>query len=567
MVSGADGAEAQTSGTGGDCEDVGEKEKEAWFKLFRSLVFGEDSDRPSNHDEVITRCASLAAELRRKLAELVSICIAEGNGKDELKTAVSDRLFLPTERSGSSRRRQSVTKKFRTSRHFGCSPLDVYDMHQSVGEGTFGSVCQAYHKQSGQSHAIKTVPKAKINGDELFAEIELLKQLDHPHILRMYSTFEDEENIYMASEICTGGEFFDTLARVGSLEEHVAARLFKQILGAVVYLHGKCICHRDLKPANFILSDDDKCLQLADFGLAMLVCGPGQMLGEACGSLPFVAPEILETRTTGRRYDGFLVDCWSLAVNFYELLGGPFSVEKVLRWIPKAPPSIETKIRDLKTLQAKAAESLPGSASAGLRNATMGLFEVCPQARWSAEAALGPQGLNIQIKPSGTSNDDSSLLQRRGRRATHAMSYVSKQGVASRALLAEMLKDLERKSQPQGCPFAHSRAEVMSAFSGLPAKILADPLLAPFHEASSITRSSCGIVMSLYPQLSGDNEEERRSKLRSIHAHMEIKDTHYDALLKLVRDTFEEVGLATELKEEAMDKLEKLRCDIVMGGK
>lgn len=321
MVSGADGAEAQTSGTGGGCEDVGEKEKEAWFKMFRSLVFGDDSDRPSNHDEVITRCATLAAELRRTLAELVSICIAEGNGKDELKIAVSDRLFLPTERSGNSRRRQSVTKKFRISRHLGCSPLDVYDMHQSVGEGTFGSVCQAYHKQSGQSHAIKTVPKVKINGDELFAEIDLLKQLDHPHILRLYSTFEDEENIYMASEICAGGEFFDTLARVGSLEEHVAARLFKQILGAVVYLHGKCICHRDLKPENFLVSKkvnlDQLDLKLIDFGTAKNFEN-SPLTTKVC-TRNYVAPEVLKR---GDVQYSEKVDIWSSGVILFMMLCG-----------------------------------------------------------------------------------------------------------------------------------------------------------------------------------------------------------------------------------------------------
>jgi len=286
----------------------------------------------------------------------------------------------------------------------------------------------------------------------------------------------------------------------------------------------------------------------------MLVVGPGQLLGDACGSLPFCAPEILETLINGRRYDGFLADSWSLAVNFYELACGPFSVEKLLKWIPSAPPCNEGKIRDLKFLGPRASSTLPAFIQNGLRIAISGMFEVEPEQRWAASEALGPRGMNGTVHDPGEDHPGSPLLNRR------SSKYVSKQGIASRALLASMLRDIG--SQTEETPFTQRRAEVMRAFRGLPAKILADPMLGPFHEKDSINKSSCGIVMSLYPQVSAGSEEERRRSLRSIHANMQISDAHFDVLLRLVRNTFAEAGLAPDIADEAMDKIEKLRSDI-----
>ena len=107
---------------------------------------------------------------------------------------------------------------------------------------------------------------------------------------------EDTLHIYLASEICCGGEFFDTIANHGRLDGRDAARLFRQILSAVIYIHGKSICHRDLKPENFLVSKkaalDQIELKLTDFGTAKNFRS-SPMVTKVC-TANYVAPEVLK---------------------------------------------------------------------------------------------------------------------------------------------------------------------------------------------------------------------------------------------------------------------------------
>jgi len=119
-----------------------------------------------------------------------------------------------------------------------------YLIKEKIGQGTWGSVHIAVERTSGLERAVKKVPKRFVS--ELFrfrSEIDILKNLDHPYITRLYETFEDYSNIYMIMELCQGGDLFDFLKVEQSVSEPRAACFMRQVLSAVAYCHEQKIAH------------------------------------------------------------------------------------------------------------------------------------------------------------------------------------------------------------------------------------------------------------------------------------------------------------------------------------
>jgi len=89
-------------------------------------------------------------------------------------------------------------------------------------------VYKCRHRQTQQTRAVKVVPKKKIKNMEVFLqEIEILKKLDHPNVLRIYEYFIDNESVYIVTEICRGGELFDKIVEVEFFSEEQAAHLMR----------------------------------------------------------------------------------------------------------------------------------------------------------------------------------------------------------------------------------------------------------------------------------------------------------------------------------------------------
>merc|ERR1719506_3294690 len=137
-----------------------------------------------------------------------------------------------------------------------CSPArterleDVYELCSSLGEGAFGAVRLAARRADGAQRAVKTFWKASPSQR---LEAEVLRFVDHPNIVTLLETFEDEKQTYLVQELCEGGELFDQLFEA-PISERTAGHLFPQMVYAVQYLHGKRIVHRDLKPENWLLA-------------------------------------------------------------------------------------------------------------------------------------------------------------------------------------------------------------------------------------------------------------------------------------------------------------------------
>ena len=198
---------------------------------------------------------------------------------------------------------------------------DSYRIGNKLGDGAFGSVRKITHRLTDEIRAVKTIHKKNLRSEEerktFFNEVSVLRVLDHPSILKLYEYYQDENNFYLITELCNGGELFDRIISHGSFSEAVAANYMKQILSVVAYCHDRNIVHRDLKPENFLLDTtaEDANLKVIDFGTAQFFT-PGTPMTAKCGTPYYIAPEVLKSNYDER------CDIWSAGVNMYILLCG-----------------------------------------------------------------------------------------------------------------------------------------------------------------------------------------------------------------------------------------------------
>ncbi|XP_053308607.1 serine/threonine-protein kinase SIK3 [Spea bombifrons] len=197
--------------------------------------------------------------------------------------------------------------------------IGYYEIERTIGKGNFAVVKLATHIVTRAKVAIKIIDKTKLDEENLkkiFREVQIMKMLCHPHIIRLYQVMETERMIYLVTEYASGGEIFDHLVAHGRMAEKEARKKFKQIVAAVHFCHCRNIVHRDLKAENLLL-DANLNIKIADFGFSNRFT-PGQLLKTWCGSPPYAAPELFE----GKEYDGPKVDIWSLGVVLYVLVCG-----------------------------------------------------------------------------------------------------------------------------------------------------------------------------------------------------------------------------------------------------
>jgi len=194
-----------------------------------------------------------------------------------------------------------------------------------LGAGAFGEVRVCVHRESGAQRAVKVLRKAHMDEDEkrmFFNEISILKDLDHPNILKMYEFFEDDKRYYIVTDICKGGELFDEIVARGKFSERDASMLMKQVLSCINYCHQNNIVHRDLKPENILLEQNKEFdqIKIIDFGTS-LVIEDGKKLDEKLGTPYYIAPEVLAKNYTNK------CDIWSCGVITYIVLSGipPFN--------------------------------------------------------------------------------------------------------------------------------------------------------------------------------------------------------------------------------------------------
>ena len=229
-----------------------------------------------------------------------------GNIREESRISISNRLFI------------NEIKEI---------PETKYRIKNILGVGSFGRVFLAENIYTLELIAMKEIPKTSedlLTDSEIMDEIEILKNLDHPDIVRIMEFYNTESSYYIINEFCPGGELYDQINNVFS--ETQIAVMFRQILSGLAYLHSNNIVHRDLKLENILIKEVEKSketnedlyvLKIIDFGTAKIFDKNKNKQARAIvGSSYYIAPEVLN-----KKYS-FECDLWSAGVILYMFIVG-----------------------------------------------------------------------------------------------------------------------------------------------------------------------------------------------------------------------------------------------------
>eukprot|EP00301_Raphidiophrys_heterophryoidea_P019812 c4660_g1_i1.p1 GENE.c4660_g1_i1~~c4660_g1_i1.p1 ORF type:complete len:393 (-),score=75.72 c4660_g1_i1:139-1143(-) len=213
----------------------------------------------------------------------------------------------------------------------------VLDM---IGQGSFAEVRVARHVQdSSPKFAVKIIeksnaaatPASETPSTRFVANPEtevvcLKKAQGHPNIVRLHCVSSSAHHVFLVQDFLQGGDLFDEIIRVwrargatardGGLDELTAVKYFLNLMDAIEHLHSLGIAHRDIKTENIFLAKDKSHIQLGDFGFA--TCD--SQCFTRCGTLDYVAPEVLETKDKTRGFDPQKADIWSCAVVLFAML-------------------------------------------------------------------------------------------------------------------------------------------------------------------------------------------------------------------------------------------------------
>lgn len=258
-----------------------------------------------------------------------------GNKANTLPKPAPEEFFEPSESSSITPILKSVTED--------------YSLHEKLGSGAFSVVYRGtIHGSPDQGgFAIKLVTRSdkkketKEDVKALLDEVSILKEIHHPHVMRLFAFYEDPSHFALVTELVSGGELFDRIVKKQQYNELIARDLVKIFLETLDFLHSHGIVHRDLKPENLLLSspDNDTDVKIADFGFAI---HDTEKLNTVCGTPDYIAPEVcalLEFKGTKDQRPCYnsKVDIWSAGVIVFILIAGypPFFDENRKRLFRK----------------------------------------------------------------------------------------------------------------------------------------------------------------------------------------------------------------------------------------
>ncbi|CAD8106669.1 unnamed protein product [Paramecium sonneborni] len=177
---------------------------------------------------------------------------------------------------------------------------------QQIGYGKFSKVMLSMF--NGEKFALKIINKSctmKTQTTSLLQrEMQIMKQLNHPNIVKLYKEFSDDKNVYLLLEYCNQGSLFNQ-----KFDQTQIKQIIKEVLLALKYLHSQGIMHRDIKPENIYLHNNH--VKLGDFGIAQYIKKKSKSF---CGTLDYMAPEVIRQNYYDNR-----IDIWSVGILTYEL--------------------------------------------------------------------------------------------------------------------------------------------------------------------------------------------------------------------------------------------------------
>lgn len=217
----------------------------------------------------------------------------------------------------SDKKKLSVSKKVFVKQRK-CKVSDHYEVLKEIGDGSYGKVFQVNHIHSKTKRAMKSIPLSQtIDLDQLMIEVNVLKELDHPNIVRIFEVINDSKFLNIVMEQCTGGELYERIKKSSHFSESLASQYMFDIVSAIKYCHEAKLVHRDLKPENVLFesSKKDARLKIIDFGTSKYF-KPNEKMQKFIGTSYYVAPEVID-----KNYDE-KCDVWSLGIMLYAMLCG-----------------------------------------------------------------------------------------------------------------------------------------------------------------------------------------------------------------------------------------------------
>ncbi|ORY31435.1 hypothetical protein BCR39DRAFT_571401 [Naematelia encephala] len=253
--------------------------------------------------------------------------------------------------------------------------LSNYQLGDLLGRGASGSVYRALNFLTGETVAIKSVSLLSLAPSalpDIMSEIDLLKNLNHPNIVKYKGFARDKENLFIVLEYCENGSLQSILKKFGKFPESLVAVYISQVLEGLIYLHDQGVIHRDIKGAN-ILTNKDGSVKLADFGVSSRTAGPKleENDNEVVGSPYWMAPEVIEQSGASTASD-----IWSVGCVVVELLEG------------KPPYGDLAPMQALWRIVQDESMKLPDGASPVVRDFLYQCFQKDPNLRVSAKKLL-----------------------------------------------------------------------------------------------------------------------------------------------------------------------------------
>ena len=274
---------------------------------------------------------------------------------------------------------RNARRESSTPRPAQAAELRDYQLGDCLGKGAFGSVYRALNMGTGETVAVKQIKLGDLKKSELrviTSEIDLLKGLDHPNIVKYHGFVKTADSLNIILEYCENGSLHSISKNFGKFPENLVGLYMSQVLRGLYYLHEQGVIHRDIKGAN-ILTTKQGMVKLADFGVATRTATQTTAMQESnesnvVGTPYWMAPEVIEMTTSPTPAS----DIWSLGCTVIELLDG------------KPPYHKMQPMHALFCIVNDEHPPLPETASAAARDFLMQCFQKDPNLRVSARKLL-----------------------------------------------------------------------------------------------------------------------------------------------------------------------------------
>ncbi|KAE8578690.1 hypothetical protein XENTR_v10023730 [Xenopus tropicalis] len=316
--------------------------------------------------------------------------------------------------------------------------MEKYHVLDLIGEGSFGRVYKGRRKHSGEVVALKFIPKVGRSEKELKGlkrEIQIMRDLRHPNIVRMLDSCETEREVVVVTEYAEG-ELFKILEDDGHFPEELVRDISAQLVSALYYLHSHRILHRDMKPQNILLSKDGT-VKLCDFGFARELSLDTLMVRSIKGTPLYMSPELILERPYDHRSD-----LWALGCIVYELLVG-------------TPPFYAHSIFQLVSIITQQAVRWPRGVSPELTNFLQGLLTKDPAVRLSWPELLRHPFIKDQVvvveENANNSPFTSPLTEEQQQLRNQLCENAGQSSVHSRILSKARQRVAKRKEKPVVC--------------------------------------------------------------------------------------------------------------------